>query len=86
MKVVGIKNITRKDLPIYYRRLFSAVAELEFMNERMEKRVEFAIETKPTGAKETAINLLDPLDYPLVPVIKSLKDYVSELDKKGALP
>lgn len=86
MKVVSLKDITRKDVPIYYRRLFHAVAELEFLNQTFEKKVEFTIETKPTGMKETAVNLLEPVDYPLIPVIQSLREFVRDLDTRGVLP
>ncbi len=86
MKVVDLKDIVRKDVPIYYRRLFTGTAVLDVLNERLERRIEFAIETKPTGAREIAVNVVDALEYPLVPVLRELRDKVAVLDKTGALP
>jgi hypothetical protein len=86
MKVIDVKDIVRKDVPIYYRRLFTGIAVLDVLNERLERRIEFAIETKPTGASEIAVNVVDSLEYPLVPVLRELRDKVAALDKTGALP
>jgi len=86
MKVLEIKDIVRKDVPIYYRRLFTGTAVLEILDKAMERRIEFTIETKPTGARETKVSMIDSLDYPLVPVIKELKDFISGMDRSGALP
>ncbi len=86
MKVLEIKDIVRKDVPIYYRRLFTGTAVLEILDKPLEHRIEFTIETKPTGTRETTVSLVDNLDYPLVPVIKELKDFISGLDRSGALP
>jgi hypothetical protein len=86
MKVVGVRDIVRKDLPIYYRRLFTATAVIDILNQQLERRIEFAIETKPTGAREVTVNLLDNLEYPLVPILRELKDYIVGLDRSGALP
>jgi hypothetical protein len=86
MKVLEIKDIVRKDVPIYYRRLFTGTAVLEVLDKALERRIEFTIETKPTGARETTVSMIDNLDYPLVPVIKELKDFISSLDRSGTLP
>jgi len=86
MKVLEIKDIVRKDVPIYYRRLFTGTAVLEILDKVLDRRIEFTIETKPTGARETTVSMIDSLDYPLVPVIKDLKDFISGLDRSGALP
>ncbi|MDR0689362.1 MAG: hypothetical protein LBG08_03715 [Spirochaetaceae bacterium] len=86
MKIVEIKDIIRKDVPIYYRRHFSGVAILELVNKRIERRIDFMIETKPTGEKEISLSLSDPVDYPLAPLIKELKTFVGDLDNNGGLP
>jgi len=86
MKVLEIRDIVRKDVPIYYRRLFTGTAVLEILDNALERRIEFTIETKPTGARETTVAMIESLDYPLVPVIKELKDCIASLDRSGALP
>jgi hypothetical protein len=86
MKILAIKDIERKDVPIYYRRLFTGVAVLDLLNKNVERRIDFLIETKPTGHKEISITLIEPVDYPLVPLMKELKNYVFSLDDSGDLP
>ncbi|MDR3167483.1 MAG: hypothetical protein LBT93_06020 [Treponema sp.] len=86
MKILEIKNIIRKDVPIYYRRHFSGIAILELVNKSIERRIDFMIETKPTGAKEISLSVSDPVDYPLTPLIKELKTFVIDLDDRGGLP
>jgi hypothetical protein len=86
MKIIAVKDIIRKDVPIYYRRHFSGVAVLELLNKSLDRRIDFMIETKPTGAKEISLSLIDPVDYPLTPLIKELKAFVISLDDEGGLP
>jgi hypothetical protein len=86
MKILAIKDIERKDVPIYYRRLFTGIAVLDLLNKNVERRIDFLIETKPTGQKEISITLTEPIDYPLIPLIKELKSYVFALDDSGDLP
>jgi hypothetical protein len=86
MKVLQIKDIVRKDVPIYYRRYFSGVAVLELMNKSIERQIDFQIETKPTGVKEISLSVSEPVDYPLAPLITELKKFVISLDDAGGLP
>ena len=86
MKIIEIKNIVRKDVPIYYRRIYSGLAVMELLNKHMEIPLDFQIEHKPTGHTEIAITLSDTVDYPLVPLHKELKNYIGTLDTTGKLP
>jgi hypothetical protein len=86
MRIVSIKDIIRKDVPIYYRRLFSGVAVMELIKEPVERRIDFSIETKPTGIKDISISFTEPVDYPLVPLNQELKKYIDKLDLSGGLP
>jgi hypothetical protein len=86
MKVLSVKDIVRKDVPIYYRRLFSGVAVLELINQPVERKIDFSIETKPTGQNEISVTFIDPVDYPLVPLVKEIKQFLSTLDRTGGLP
>jgi hypothetical protein len=86
MKINGIKDLIRKDVPIYYRRLFSGIAVIELLNKTVESRIDFTIETKPTGLNEVIINSMDPVDYPLIPLTKEVKKFISLLDETGELP
>jgi len=86
MKVLDLKDVVRKDVPLYYRRLFSGTVVMEICNEQMEKRVEFTIETKPTGSKDISVMVLEPVEYPLVPILRELRNTVALMDKSGVLP
>lgn len=86
MKVILIKDMIRKDVPIYYRKLYTGVAVIEMNNGNVDYRIDFSIEYKPTGQKDITITFIDPIDYPLVPVNKELKNYILELDNANGLP
>jgi len=86
MRVITIKDMIRKDVPIYYRLLYTGVAVIEMAKGPTNFRIDFSIEIKPTGQKEITISFIDKIDYPLVPVTKELKQYILELDNAGGLP
>jgi hypothetical protein len=86
MKVITIKDMVRKDVPIYYRKLYTGVAVLELTKDPADYRIDFAIEYKPTGQKEIVVSFVDTVDYPLVPVIKELKTFIDNLEAAGGLP
>ncbi|GHV67350.1 hypothetical protein AGMMS49928_04140 [Spirochaetia bacterium] len=86
MKILEIKNVTRKDVPIYYRRLYSGVAVIELINNQQEYPVDVSIEHKPTGEKEILVTFTNPPDYPLVPLVKEIKKFIDIMDLKGGFP
>jgi len=86
MKVKTIKDMIRKDVPIYYRKLYTGIAVIEFNDKPSDFRIDFSIEYKPTGQKEINISFIDKVDYPLVPVNKELKQYILELEGANGLP
>jgi hypothetical protein len=86
MKIVSIKDICRKDVPIYYRMLYTGTAVFELMNKTVERQIDFSIEIKPTGNKEISVKLLEAVDYPLVPLTRELKNFITNLDRSGGLP
>ena len=86
MKITEIKNIVRKDVPIYYRRLYSGIVVMELINKPVEIPIDFQIEHMPTGHTEIGIMFSEKVDYPLVPLQKELKKFIGELDSGGKLP
>jgi len=86
MRIIEIKDMARKDMPIYYRRFYSGVALLELVNRQVEFPLEWQIEHKPTGQMEIAISIKQSVDYPLVPLQKELKKFIGALDSNGKLP
>lgn len=86
MKVVTIKDMIRKDVPIYYRKLYTGVAVIETSKNNEDYRIDFAIEYKPTGHKDISVSFIDKVDYPLVPLIRELKTYIDTMESAGGLP
>ena len=86
MKIIAIKNIARKDVPIYYRMLYTGIAVIELFSNREDYRIEFSIETKPAGDREITVALKDDIHYPLLPVKKELKKVIDTLQSEGELP
>jgi hypothetical protein len=86
MKVVAIKDIIRKDVPIYYRLLYTGVAVIELSKGAANYRIDFTIEIKPTGLKDISVTFLDNLEYPLLPVIKELRVMIDRMHEDELLP
>jgi len=86
MKLIAVKDIVRKDVPIYYRRIYTGIAKLDLNTKTADYRIEFSIEHKPTGEKLIQITFIDTIDYPILPLTKELKTYIDTLDSQGDLP
>jgi len=86
MRIVALRNLVRKDVPIYYRRLFSGILEIELINKTVESHINFTVETKPTGINEVTINEMGDVEYPLLPLRKAVINHISLLDETGGLP
>jgi hypothetical protein len=86
MKIIAIKDMIRKDVPIYYRKLYTGVAVIEMTKGPADYRIDFSIEYKPTGQKDVSITFIDAVDYPLIPINRELKQHIIDLDNAGGLP
>jgi hypothetical protein len=86
MKVIEIKDLTRKESPIYYRRYYSGTVSLDIMGKIQDCKLDFVIETTAFGTSEVSISNMEDVDYPKLPLIKELKSYISSRDSEGAFP
>ncbi|MCL2834590.1 MAG: hypothetical protein FWD78_15580 [Treponema sp.] len=86
MKIIEIKNIVRKDVPIYYKRFYKGNLVLDIMDKQDEIPVEFSIEHKPTGHTEIEASFAKEINYPLVPLMKELKTFIADLESNRKLP
>jgi hypothetical protein len=86
MKIVTIKDMIRKDVPIYYRKLYTGIVVIDLNSISKEYRLDFSIEYKPTGSKEINFSFIDTIDYPLIPLSKEVKKFIDELEASGGLP
>lgn len=86
MRIVELKNLSREEGYIYYRRNFSAECVVEIPGSTIEAPVNFCIETNPLGAKSIELNFEKSINYPLLPVKKALTEFILTQDKEGKLP
>ncbi len=90
MKLLEIKDIKKKDIPLQYRRDFSGHAVISFpvygVKKELQVPVEFTLESTALGGTRVSVSLRDKLDYPLVPVIRVVKEEILTLEKGGRLP
>lgn len=88
MKVLDINSIVSEDTVLYYRRNYTAVANIEFLSKQEDVSIAFTIEIDPLGQKIVYINypLGATFDYPVLPVTTSLKEKIITMDKEGKLP
>ncbi|HOX31898.1 MAG TPA: hypothetical protein PLB91_06170 [Spirochaetales bacterium] len=59
---------------------------LESFEGRAEAAISFTLEQKPLGPPDISLRVLDPVDWPLLPVVRVLREYVAALDREGKLP
>lgn len=85
MRVVELRNVASKESPLHYMREFKAVAILESAGYKSELPLAFTVERRPVGGPEISVRFIEEPDWPLVPLLRSVKDMVLELDKKGKL-
>jgi hypothetical protein len=86
LTILDISDIIRKENFIYYRREFTGTAIYDLPGRKFEGKIDFVIETTPLGKKEITVTLLENVDYPLLSIIHSLKEYISRLENEGKLP
>jgi hypothetical protein len=86
MKVLELRDLSRKETGIYYRREFSGKAVLETKGLPGEFPLSFVIESRPIGGPEISVILEADPSWPILPVVMSIKHMVRELDKSGKLP
>lgn len=86
MKLNQIADIVKKNVPLHYRNEYTANAVFDLSDgKRLSRKIEFVVEMSAIGSKDIRVNFVEPIDYPLVPVLKSLKEEIQVLDRKGSL-
>jgi len=86
MKFLGMDEISKKDTLIYYRNEYSGTASFALIaDKKASVRFQSTVEIKPTGERDIYLELLDSVDYPVIPIIKSLKAEILNIDRSGIL-
>ena len=86
MTVLELKDVAREPGAIYYIRRYRATANLKLPTEIVDSNIEFSIETGPLGDKIIDVELLTQPNYPALPIIKALREFINENDNSGTLP
>ena len=87
MEVLSIDDIERKPLAVSYRRAYHGTAVLKIGQvPKNTKRIEFTLEQSPMGKYEVHVSFLEEADFPLVPAVRALKEYIEKLHTDGVLP
>ncbi|MBP5602124.1 MAG: hypothetical protein J6X78_05285 [Treponema sp.] len=86
MRVVELQNLVRKDVQIFYIRKYTATAVLDLTARNANVDIDFTIEMDPLGCKNFSLSINTQIDYPLLPIRKSILDYITKLELEGKLP
>ena len=86
MKVVELRDLSRRESPLHYIKELTAVAVIECNQRQSESDVAITLEHKPMGPPDVHVHLLDTVEMPALSVINAIKSYVSDLETQGRLP
>ena len=86
MKVVELANLQREDVQIFYIRKYAATAVLDLTARTASVDIEFSIEMNSFGNKDFTLSIKSPIDYPLIPIRKTILEYITNLEMEGKLP
>ena len=82
-----LHSITKEDGYIYYIHHYKAQAKIEFLANVVDVPISFTVEMNPLGIRTVD---LDPLpkdiDYPVIPLNKSLKEFIDVMARDDQLP
>lgn len=87
MQLKKVENIRKKDSFLYYRTVYNANITIEYGNLAKEEKGEAEIVVEKTALGEIKINVSieTPINYPMAPVLKLLKEYATKIYEEGLL-
>lgn len=87
MQVLEINSITREESQLFYMNRYSGTAVVDIMANKVNIPLTFSIEISPLGQRTIKIDFTqESLNYPVMPIKKSLKEYINQLSLSGNLP
>jgi len=86
MRVVELRDLFRRDSPVHYIKELTAVAVVEWNQRQSESDIAITLEHKPLGPPDVRVHLLDAVEWPTLPIIHAIKEFVVELERSGKLP
>lgn len=85
MQLVDIRDIKTSEVSVYYRMQYTANAVFEITGKEVIGPVSFVIEISPLGQKQISAKILQAIDYPLIPLLRALKERIMQLYNDGVL-
>ena len=79
-------NLQREDVQIFYIRKYAATAVLDLTARTANVDIEFSIEMNSFGNKDFSLSIKSQIDYPLIPIRKTILEYITNLEQEGKLP
>ena len=86
MQLIDIIDIRKKDLPVHYRHVYQATALFSYRGNELRTRLEFVLEQTAIGSTDLHVSFIDDPDYPLIPILKQVKEKVRSLESDRELP
>lgn len=86
MKVLEFRNLEREEGQIFYMRKYTCDAVFELPTTTLESKINFSIEISPLGERSINVGFAEPINYPVLPIKKALKEYIIKQDMDGHLP
>lgn len=88
MKIKTLSNISKKESFLFYRNEYNADAVFIYGSSNTEETVPviFCVEKTATGSSVITAEILRHINYPMMGASSQLKQYISELEKRGKLP
>ena len=84
--MVELRDLFRRDSPVFYIKELTAVAVVEWNQKQSESDISITLEHKPLGPPDVRVHLMDPVEWPTLPIIHAIKEYVVDLERRGILP
>lgn len=86
MKVLELENLQREEGHIFYIRKYTCDAILELPTNTEKLPLKFIIEMDPLGNKSIDLIINHSINYPLIPLKKSLLEFILNQEREGKLP
>jgi len=83
MKLLDLCNVTTADVTVYYRQVYQALAIFEINSREVSVPVDLTIDISPLGQKTMHVVLKDSVDYPIMPLIKAVRNRALEMYNSG---
>lgn len=86
MRVVELQNLQREEGQIFYIRKYSCNIVLELPTQTESPQIQFTIEMDGLGRKTIDLRILQSVNYPVIPLKKSITEFLIKEDDEGRLP